>query len=308
MRALLLAFAFVLAASGASAAGAEALEAAWRAWAADGGVRVSTFAVIRRGEVVRQAGIGGPAESPRPLASLSKAITGACVLSLRDAGRLRLTDTAGGVLGPQGYRMTEGAARITVAELLTHSSGLSEDSTQGRAAPLRAQGGDRTQAVAAAALARSPGAKAFVYNNENYAVLGAMIEAVTGQPAGSHCPARLGLPARLSATYGGGAAWGGWEMSAPDFARFAAGLRPSADWPTVPMARGAVYGPGVIVLDGGARGQILTHTGSWCVLLGQSGGAYFFQVPGRRGVVVTWSGCQSEARLRALDEALAAAF
>lgn len=299
---------FLVFGAGGALAGVNELEAAWRSWAASGNLRVSTFAVVRQGEVIRQEGIGIAADTPRPLASLSKTITGACALSLRDAGRLRLSDTAGALLAPLGYRMTDGAARITVAELLTHSSGLSEDSTQGRAAPQRATGGDRTRAVAAAALARAPGPKGFRYNNENYAVLGAMIEAVTGQPAARFCPARLGIPARISATFGGAGPWGGWEMSAPDFARFAAGLRPRADWPSVPMARGAAYGPGVIVLNGGARGQILTHTGSWCVLWGQSGGAYFFQVPGRRGVVVTWNGCLSEARLRALDEALAAAF
>ena len=304
---LVLAVVLLVCAGGAYAQG-NALEAAWRDWAAQNTVRVSTFAVIRRGEVIRQEGIGVAADAPRPLASLSKSITGACILSLRDAGRLRLGDTVGALLSPIGYQMTAGASEITVAQLLTHSSGLRGDSTQGRAAPLRAESGDRTRAVAATALARAPAAAGFHYNNENYAVLGAIIEAVAGQPAVTYCPARLGIPTRVSATYGGGAAWGGWEMSAADFGRFAGRLAPRGDWPTVPMARGARYGPGVIVLDGGRRGQILTHTGSWCVLLGQSGGAYFFQVPGRRGVVVTWSGCISEARLRALDEALAEAF
>ncbi|SLN58073.1 serine hydrolase domain-containing protein [Roseisalinus antarcticus] len=297
--------------AGSAAADARALEAAWRGWVAQAGVTGSTIAITRDGQLVRSLGIGEDPEARAPLASLSKSITGACILALERQGLLSTSQTVGQLFSGTGMAMTQGASRITVAELLTHSSGLMRDSTQGRPSPWRARGGDRTLEVAQTAMSRNPGPKQFVYNNENYAVLGAVIQVVAGENPALVCPrlvlAPLGLDAAVSREFGGGVSWGGNEMSAPDFARFAASLAPRRDWPRLPMGGGVSYGPGVMLKEGGGR-TTLWHFGSWCFLFGQSAGAYFFQLADSWGVTVTYNRCLSQSQTQALDVALASAI
>ncbi|KAA9007101.1 serine hydrolase domain-containing protein [Histidinibacterium aquaticum] len=292
--------------AGSALADADTIEAAWRGWAQAAGVRTSSIAITRDGELVRARGLNRDARARAPLASLSKSITGACVMRLVDRGNLSLGSTTGQLLGGTGLQMSRGGARITVSELLTHSSGLDRDSTQGHASPWRARGGDRTLNVSQTALARPVGPKSFFYNNENYAVLGAMISAATGRNPAELCPQLLGIDARVSPDFGGGVSWGGYEMSAPDFARFAATLQPRSDWPRVPMVSGVSYGPGVMLKEGG--GDTLWHFGSWCFLFGRSAGAYFFQLGDSWGVTVTWDRCLSDRNMQALDLALAQAL
>ncbi|QQA42619.1 serine hydrolase domain-containing protein [Pelagovum pacificum] len=302
IRALLLLLAF----AGSAAADVGAIQSAWQTWATQNGVRSSSIAISRNGDVLARYGLGRGADDPAPLASLSKSITGACVMRLVDAGRLSTGSTVGQVLGGR-FQMTPGASQITVAELLTHTSGINRDVTQGRPSPWRARGGDRTPEVTASALSRPPGPKGFAYNNENYAVLGSMIETVTGQNSASYCPRTLGINANVSSDFGGGVSWGGYEMSAADFTRFASTLRPQGNWPRAEMGGGIVYGPGVMMKDG-RDGTTLWHFGSWCFLLGRSAGAYFFQLPNSWGVTVTYDRCLSSNQTLALDAALTAAI
>jgi CubicO group peptidase (beta-lactamase class C family) len=291
--------------AGLAQADADRLEAAWRGWVAQTGIAESSLAIVRDGEVVRSLGIGMAARDRAPLASLSKSITGACIMELEARGLLTTGQTVGEILGRTWLDMTPGAAEITVAELLTHSSGLMQDSTQGRPRPWSARGGDRTVQVTQTALLRDPGAKRFFYNNENYAVLGAVIAVVTRRDVHDVCPELLGIDARVNASFGGGVAWGGFEMSAPDFARFAARLTPRRDWPTTPMGGGVRYGPGVMLSEAG-RGAVW-HFGSWCFVLGRSTGAYFFQIRDGWGATVTYNRCLTDDQTRALDAVLAAA-
>lgn len=291
-------------------ADAAAIEAAWRGWVAQTGTDRSTLAITRNGRVVASHGVGRAPDEPVPLASLSKSITGACILALERQGRVSTSQTVGEILGPAGFPMSPGAARITVAELLTHSSGINRDTTQGRPSPWRARGGDKTLPVTLAALEREPGPKGFAYNNENYAVLGAVVAVVAGESVANLCPrlvlGPLGLSARVSEDFGGGVPWGGFEMSAPDFARFAASLSPRRDWPRAPVGNGISYGPGVMLRED--RGSTtIWHFGSWCFLFGRSAGAYFFQLSDGWGVTVSYDRCLSTAQTNALDAALAAA-
>jgi len=291
--------------AGLAAADADRLEAAWRGWVAQTGIGKSSIAIVRNGAVVRSLGIGMEPGERAPLASLSKSITGACIMALEAEGRVWRGQTMGELLGRTPLEMTPGAAGITVAELLTHSSGLMQDSTQGRPTPWGVRGGDRTVQVTQTALRREPGPKRFFYNNENYAVLGAVIAVVTRRDVHDVCPELLGIDARVNMAFGGGVPWGGFEMSAPDFARFAAGLTPRRDWPTTPMGGGVRYGPGVMLSEAG-RGAIW-HFGSWCFVLGRSTGAYFFQIRDGWGATVTYNRCLTDDQTRALDAVLAGA-
>jgi CubicO group peptidase (beta-lactamase class C family) len=139
-----------------------------------------SVAVSREGRFECVASLGAAdAATGRPntadtvfsIGSVSKSFAAAAVLKLAAAGRLRLSDRAGGLLpGLEG-----GARRVTVEQLLTHTSGLPvshADDTQ----PMR-----RDEAVAAISglrLAFRPGS-GFLYSNAGYTLLALIVDEVS---------------------------------------------------------------------------------------------------------------------------------
>lgn len=115
------------------------------------------------------------------LASISKSITAACITHLVEGGHLGWSDRLSDLLGL--------CPDVTIAGLITHSTGLGPDATQ-MAMPLWLGQGDGLQGHFAAqvldlvnARAEQSGARGvYLYNNENYALLGLVIEAVSGRP------------------------------------------------------------------------------------------------------------------------------
>jgi CubicO group peptidase (beta-lactamase class C family) len=113
------------------------------------------------------------------VASHSKSFTAAGILKLREQGRLRLDDGA----GQHVAGLHRGVARVTLAQLLSHSAGIIRDGTDA------GQWTDRRPFLSAAELradlARSliiePNTR-FKYSNHGYGLLGLVIEALTGQP------------------------------------------------------------------------------------------------------------------------------
>jgi CubicO group peptidase (beta-lactamase class C family) len=148
------------------------------------------YGVIADGELVHVGGrgerwLGGPppdADTVFRIASMTKSFTATLVLLLRDRGALRLDDHAttyvpelGGVELP-----TADSPAITIRHLLTMTAGFSTDDPWG----------DRQQGLDPAVFARllgdgavrcawAPGTR-FEYSNLGYAVLGKVIESVTG--------------------------------------------------------------------------------------------------------------------------------
>jgi len=288
------------------------IEAAWRGWLEGNRVGKSTLAITYQKDVVHEVSRGGRIEEPAPLASLSKAITAACVADL----------VADGVLGFD-TRVSDylvGPDRLTVADLLTHSGGLRPDQTQQTMWDWVNDPVDRHADASQTALARATvRAGAYHYNNENYAVLGSLVEAVTGQPFQEVCENKVLAPLNLtsprrSPRYGAFLSWGGWEMSAGDYARFAIsrfgsdtpyGQAP-VDFPSVPLGQGINYGLGVLFFE--AEGQrFFWHFGLLCFGAIDGAGAYFALYGPDYGVALTFEGCPGEAALTELDQVLAAA-
>lgn len=236
--------ALTLALAGPVAADEAAIVQAWQDWVAEHDIGRSALAVAQDGRIVATHGIGMRAIDPVPLASLSKAITGACVLSLIEEGRVQGETPLKTVFGKRPELLGQGAA-ITIDALLTDSSGLDYDRTQTVLNPALWGAGDLHDRISALALGRTPGSAIFFYNNENYSVLGSVIMEVTGQSVEDACAPRVlqGLDtAGRHGRTGGGLAWNGWQMTVVDYARFAATLEWSDDWPS---ARGVrVLRPG----------------------------------------------------------------
>jgi CubicO group peptidase (beta-lactamase class C family) len=145
------------------------------------------IAVAQRGRVIFERSLGtadlaaGTALTPRHrfrVASHSKSFTAAAIMKLREQGKLQLDDRA----GRHVRDLHPTIARVTIAQLLSHTAGIFRDGVdngqwQGRKpfpdhATLAA---DLKQPPVIAANAR------FKYSNHGYSLAGRVIEEVTGE-------------------------------------------------------------------------------------------------------------------------------
>lgn len=276
------------------------LETAWRGWMEEAGVAKSTLAVGYHGAPVLSLGQIWPANRAGALASLSKTITGACVAELAAQGTLSFDDQFDGT-------------DYTLAEMLTHTTGFWPDQTQGTMTRWVNDPRPRHHRATDTALARKTqdGTRGtFAYNNENFALVGALIDEEVG-PYAETCTEAVLDPAgvttaRLSPRYGALAAWGGWEMTGADMIRFLAhAFPPEADpfaTPHVPLDGGAYYGLGT-VFRSFRDGHNYWHTGLHC-FEDQSEGSFFAAWENGYSVTVFFDGCLDWPRMGALDTAL----
>ncbi|ASP22616.1 penicillin-binding protein 4* [Antarctobacter heliothermus] len=289
------------------AAQSERVALEWGRWlAAEGnppGALVFTLAGTEL--LAQESGASVDVPLPLPLASNSKAITALCAVALVDAGKMHWNDTVGDWI--------EGGGSVTLAELVTHTSGYWPDSTQGLMADWRGDTTRRWQEVTANVLDRpkQEGTRGtFRYNNENYAVLGLVIEEVADDWYDAACRARvldpLGITtADLSPDYGGFGPWGGWQMSVRDYAHFMNGAYAGADplsTPHADMGDSVSYGLGMVFRSG--RGQANHwHFGALCF---EDAGLGTFAVnwAGRYTIVAAYRACVDWEAMAALDNTL----
>lgn len=277
-------------------------------WAQADGAKDSSIAVLVDGKATQTS----HADRPVDVASNSKAITALCVLSLVDDGTLRwdmpLTDALG-----------RDAFDATLADLVTHSAGIGQDTTQWRMGFWLNEDTPRHAHVTDIVLdrTRQKGTRgSFHYSNENYALLGRIIERASGQSYEHTCRARVldpaGVDGALSPRFGAFAAWGGWRMSVQDHATLLwhwfgpqgrVGQDPLA-LPHVSRTEGSLYGLGMnyTVDDAGLR---MSHAGAISIPFGPKTGA--FAVVYQFGVVVATGydvAIADPARFRALSDSL----
>lgn len=125
------------------------------------------------------------------LASISKSFTALCVAQLETAGKLRRSDS----LEHFFHELPLDKRAITIEQCLTHSTGLGQR---------YAADGTRTLADAITAIGRDtldtiPGAR-FGYSNENYELLAAVVERVSGKPYETYLRKHVLDPAGLTHT------------------------------------------------------------------------------------------------------------
>ncbi|WP_370240968.1 serine hydrolase domain-containing protein [Pararhodobacter marinus] len=283
---------------------AEALARAFFDWAHEQGAAAPEIAVTYRGAVVLTQAEGVEPGAPRELASMSKAITAQCLAGLVEEGRLRWSDTMAARLG-----WTGAPGAITVAQLVTHSAGL-PDRTQEAMPGWLTEGDWRSVAewpMADLIPTADDTPPAYRYSNENYALLGSVVEAVTGQPYGVACDGVLPA-ASISETTGAFGPMGGWQAPLADYAMFHAmlyGDRP-AQGPATVISAPVVYGLGMV---GRPLGEdwIWWHNGMLCMEDVQAA-AYSVLWRGGWGVTVAVDSCPGWEGLEALDLALVEAL
>ncbi|MFI7080019.1 serine hydrolase domain-containing protein [Micromonospora sp. NPDC049903] len=156
----------------------------WREATGTPGVAV---AVTRGREVVHTAGYGHTAEGDPvtdrtvlAVASVSKAFTGVAVAQLADAGRIDLDAQVRRYL-PDFTTRDDRSDRITVRQLLHHTSGLSDTTYRPFSGPVPQTLAEAVTLLRTADLAADPGAR-FDYHNPNYQLAARIVEVVSGEP------------------------------------------------------------------------------------------------------------------------------
>lgn len=145
------------------------------------------------------AGGGRPVtpETPMIIGSTSKSFTALAVMQLVEAGRVDLDAPVRTYLPDFRTADAEASKRITVRELLNHTSGFS--TWDGRQ-PMLADGpralADVTQNLQDIRLHHAPG-QTYEYSNLNYLILGALVEKVSGQPYGTYLRANVFDPLQM---------------------------------------------------------------------------------------------------------------
>ena len=130
-------------------------------------------------------------ESAFWLASTTKQFTAAAILKLVDQGKLALGDS----LYHFFRRLPRDARAITVEQLLTHTSGIAPSG----AAEGMTERDAAVRAILAEPLRRPPG-ESYHYEDEDYTVLAAVVEAVAGMPYEAFVERTLLIPAGLTHT------------------------------------------------------------------------------------------------------------
>lgn len=179
-------------------------------WMAENHVPGMVFGVVKDGRLayVKAEGVQDTALK-RPvtpdtlfrIASMTKAFTALSILKLRDEGRLSLDDPADRYV-PQlrGWTYPTGdSPRITIRDLLTHSTGMVTDDPWGDRQQVLSQSAFTEMLRAGVPFTRAPEMR-HEYSNLGYALLGRIIANVTKAPYRTFVEQRLLKPLGMSAS------------------------------------------------------------------------------------------------------------
>ena len=186
-------------------------------------------AVVRDGKLIYARGFGyADVENKTPvqpdalfrIASVSKPITGAAIMKLVEEGKLKLDDRVAPFIAhltpAPGATVDPRWEQITIRHLLNHTGGWDRNKPNGGFDPM-----DRPAIAAAAVNAPAPASaetlirymkgmpldfnpgEKFVYSNFGYAILGRVIERVSGMPYEEYVRARVLQPVGANRTQQG---------------------------------------------------------------------------------------------------------
>ncbi len=291
-----LAFCAVILCAGANAQ--EALEQRFVDCAVKEGMAPAAFfSLSSRGVEHASVAIETDVDATMAVGSISKTIAGQCLMELVDAGFVSLDDTVAehfGWAGPQGT--------VTLADLVTHTSGYGPDATQGDMLGRLPRNKERMAALVDGVAVRDMEERgSHSYNNENFLILESVLTEALGEPALDWCMRRVGLETvRVFEDLSAFGLAGALSMSARELAEFFGELTPSDAWPQVALGGANAYGPGIIVQTV-EPGVNLFHTGGYCAIRGPNIGALGVKLFNGASVGMVWSGCADVEDLRLLN-------
>lgn len=260
---------------------------------------------------------GSPDGALRPaeLASVSKSVTAVCALHLVDEGRLDWSASLRDFANP--------APDVTVAELVTHTSGLAPDVTQlsmlgwlGQTVGAHDHFSAQVLDLVNARPKQTGTRGVHEYNNENYALLGLVIEKVTGQSYFEACSDLLDLPSGIQPGDRTGVfqPWGGLASDPMAYlaflqTHFGPGSRVAEDpfaLPHVDLGGGAYYGMGMVFRPF-RDSYNFWHFGALCFPARLNIGSFAVVWEGKFSVIALYDACIDGQTMAALDAALSAA-
>jgi CubicO group peptidase (beta-lactamase class C family) len=163
-------------------------------------------AITQGDEVVYLRGFGNAApnqamtpDTPMFIGSLSKSFTALAIMQLQEQGKLNVDDPVVKYLPSFRIADPEASHQITVRNLLNHTSGLSDFSYL----PEHEAGVsimDSLTYLRSAELS-APIGETFQYFNSNYAILGAIVESVSGMPYGEYVEKNIYEPLDMGNSY-----------------------------------------------------------------------------------------------------------
>jgi CubicO group peptidase (beta-lactamase class C family) len=264
------------------------------------GVTVMAF---RDGRLLFRLDRGRIAPDARlPVASASKWMAAALVMTLVDEGKLSLDEP----IGPRLPEFTGPAGAITLRQILSYTSGQGSlkglvDVRQPPDLSLR----ESARRIAALPLADPPGA-VFKYGSPAFQIAGALAEQATGQTWAALFEARIARPLGMSHTSWGAPLnpglppeavrnpnlQGGVVTTADDYARFLGMIAAGGEWggrrilsagAVAEMARAQTLGKSMAFMPGGAEAGLQYGLGEWCEAVGADGDCTVVSSPGALG-------------------------
>jgi CubicO group peptidase (beta-lactamase class C family) len=157
------------------------------------------IAIVKGEEIIFQKGYGSAAAqqpiTPQTqfyIGSVTKSFTALAALQLVEQGKLDLDAPVQKYLPWFRVADTEASAKISVRNLLNHTSGLSEQGDPNSAAYTASL--EEQVSLLREAKLTAPVGKKYQYYNQNYRVLGLLIEQVSGQPYGQYLQEHIFTP------------------------------------------------------------------------------------------------------------------
>ncbi|MEM7302425.1 MAG: serine hydrolase domain-containing protein [Pseudomonadota bacterium] len=296
---------------------------AWRGWMKAHKVKKSAITIGHNGKILKSDGVGQNPKKAYAIASLSKAITAVCLQQVAAEKNVDLNATLG-ELQPEfskvKVKIPSKLKDRTLASVITMTSGMKPDRSQGRFNKSFRFGDTRNIGFSNRAL-KNAGLKgktgAYFYNNGNYALAGALLEALTGTDNVTACRDRV-FPkghrktVRFDKNWIALAGFGGWQASTVDYTAFvmnAFGPKShiAANLTKLPNYRdikgGWGYGLGTFFRTRFPQ-NIYWHKGALCGVKGGDFGTYFAYYASGYAITVTYNACGRDALSDRLDSIL----
>lgn len=202
-------------------------------------------------------------QSAYRIASMSKSFAGMAVLQLRDAGKLNMDDPIVKYIPElKGQKYSDQSADITIRHLLTHAAGLPEDNPWG----------DRQLGISQEEFMKllnkgltfsNNAGVAYEYSNTGFAIIGLLIERVSGKTYQQYIKENIWKPLGMHNTY--------WEYRDVPQDNLVHGYR----WVNEKFVEQPILGDGAY----GVMGGIITSTEDFAKYMGLHQTAYLDNSP-----------------------------
>lgn len=186
------------------------IDSLMRAFAATNHVPGIAYGVIVDGKLLHVAALGlrdVPAKAPVDtstvfrIASMTKSFTAVAILQLRDIGKLSLEDPAEKFV-PELRSLrypTSDSPRITIRNLLSHAEGFPEDNPWGDQ-QLAATDDDLARMIRSGIPFSNVPGVAYEYSNYGFAILGRIVQNISGLPYARYISERVLTPLGMTST------------------------------------------------------------------------------------------------------------